>query len=132
MSGFMVLGEAAGLLKSPPPKHITHEAERKAGMEPQEQSGATFSATWLAAHVAYGTASGVAYGLLQGVMPRSRVSAGLAYGAALWGFSYLGLMPALGLYPFPKDDDNSRIAVMIAAHGVYGEVLAGLAGGGCD
>ena len=33
-------------------------------------------------------------------------------------------MPALGLYPWPKEDRPSRVAVMIAAHFVYGGVTS--------
>jgi len=48
----------------------------------------------------------------------------LLYGALLWSVSYLGLMPALGLYPWPDEDAKPRLGVMIAAHGVYGLALA--------
>jgi uncharacterized membrane protein YagU involved in acid resistance len=48
----------------------------------------------------------------------------LAYGLAVWGVSYINLMPNLRLYPPVRDDRLSRTAVMIAAHVVYGVSLA--------
>lgn len=124
MTAFLAGAKAAGLMHNAPPKHITKRAEQKVGMKPHRQDSDTFNATWLAAHVAYGTGSGVVYGLVRGALPGPPWSSGLIYGGALWGISYLGLMPLLGLYPFPSDDRPSRVAVMIAAHGVYGETLA--------
>ncbi|MGE5617771.1 MAG: DUF1440 domain-containing protein [Sphingomonadaceae bacterium] len=79
-----------------------------------------YTATWLAAHFAYGTAWGVIYALLRPLLSRSPVAAGILFGGALWTLSYLGLMPALGLYPRPKEDHPSRVVTMIAAHAVYG------------
>jgi hypothetical protein len=124
MTAFMAGAKVTGLLRNPPPKHITKRAEQKVGMSPRHQDKETFNATWLAAHVAYGMGSGVVYGLVRGALPGPPWSSGLIYGGALWAISYLGVMPALGLYPFPSDDSRSRVAVMIAAHGVYGEALA--------
>jgi hypothetical protein len=129
MSAGMALGKALGLIGTPPPKHITARAEEKTGVEPHKQDSETFTATWLAAHVAYGAGSGVTYGVVQRLLPKSPAVAGLLYGGALWAVSYLGVMPALGLYPFPQKDDPSRVGVMIAVHGIYGETLAALAGG---
>jgi hypothetical protein len=130
MTVVMGLGKAIGLMGTAPPREITKRGERKSGANPNQQSRETFDTTWLAAHAAFGSGSGVVYGLLQGVLPKSEPVAGLTYGLALWGASYLGLMPALGLYPWPDQDRNSRVAVMIAAHVVYGEALAALVGGG--
>ena len=81
-------------------------------------------ARWVAAHLGFGAGAGIAYALGRSLFPRSRVLSGLAFGGAVWGISYVGLMPALGLYPAPDEDDPSRTAVMIAAHAVYGVTLA--------
>jgi hypothetical protein len=126
MSGGMAVAKLLGIMQTPPPKQIVARAEKKVDVHQDQES---FSVTWLAAHVAYGTASGVVYGLVQGLLPKNSHVAGLIYGGVLWAGGYLGLMPVLGLYPFPENDDTSRMAVMIAVHGLYGETLAVLAGG---
>ena len=69
-------------------------------------------------------APGAVYALVRGVLPRSTVASGLIYGEALWAVSYLGLLPALGLYALPEDRTLSQTAVMMAAHAVYGVTVA--------
>jgi uncharacterized membrane protein YagU involved in acid resistance len=128
MSLVMLAGKAVGLMETAPPKQITHHAEQKAGIRPHEQPQEAFDATWLAAHVGYGAACGVVFGLLRPVLPRNRVIAGLIFGELVWAVSYLGYLPAIGLYPSPKQDSGSRQAVMIAAHAVYGVSQAYLEG----
>ena len=123
MTGVIAGGWAAGLLRTPPPAEITGRARRWAGLETDAQ-GPAFRAGWLAAHLGYGAASGVGYTLLRPLLPRSAVRAGLLYGAGVWGVSYLGVMPALGLYPWPDADSRSRTAVMVAAHAVFGIAVA--------
>jgi hypothetical protein len=34
------------------------------------------------------------------------------------------VLPALGLYPSPADDNKERMAAMMVAHAVYGTTLA--------
>lgn len=124
MTLFMGAAKASGHLRKPPPKHITVRAAQRIGLKPHKAPQQAVTAAWLAAHVGYGMASGVVYGILRGVLPRSAWVSGLIYGGGLWAISYLGLMPALGLYPFPNEDYNSRVVAMIAAHGVYGVTLS--------
>ena len=130
-TGMMTLAiaaaRAAGLLRTPPPAEITARAQEKAadtmGARPRA-AGPPFEAGWLAAHFAYGAACGVGYALIRPLVPAPPVGIGLAYGGAVWGLSYLGLMPALGLYPWPDDDSRSRMAATIAAHAVFGVATA--------
>jgi len=123
MSGVLALAKATGLMRNPPPKHITKRIGQKVGLNPAAAPKPVFDATWLAAHVGYGAASGVVYGILRRLLPVPPLVSGPAYGLLLWAVSYLGLMPVLGLYPFPGEDSASRQAVMIVAHGVYGASL---------
>ena len=64
------------------------------------------------------------YAAIRPMLPRSDLVAGLLFGAAVWGVSYISLMPSLNLYPSAQDDSNQRQAVMIAAHAVFGSALA--------
>jgi hypothetical protein len=123
MSIVIAIGRWARMLWTPPPKQIAGSAAKRAGVDPDPSSEA-FTVSWIAAHFGYGAACGAAYALVKPVLPSSPPIAGLLFGGAVWGVSYLGIMPALGLYPWPKDDSKSRVAVMIAAHAVFGVVTA--------
>jgi putative membrane protein len=123
MTAVIGLGRATGLMGTPPPVEITENVAQQAGEDPDRQSP-EFQAAWLAAHVGYGAACGVIFAAIRPVLPRSDLVAGLLFGAAVWGVSYIGLMPSLNLYPSAQDDSNQRQAVMIAAHGVFGTALA--------
>jgi putative membrane protein len=118
-------GRVAGWVRTPPPEQITANVAERAGEEPSRQSPA-FQAAWLAAHLGYGAACGALYALIRPLLPRSDVAAGLLFGGAVWGISYLGVLPALELFPPAQDDSPRRQAVMMAAHAVYGIALADL------
>ena len=116
-------GRAAGLISTPPPVEITENAAEQVGEDPDRQSP-EFQAAWLAAHVGYGAACGIIFSAIRPLLPRSNLAAGLLFGAAVWGVSYIGLMPSLNLYPDAEDDSNQRQVVMIAAHAVFGTATA--------
>jgi hypothetical protein len=88
------------------------------------RTGASLVPAWPLAHVAMGAVLGSAFALLRPLLPRSRVAAGLAYGAATWGIDYVGIAPALALYPPPGTDEPPRAVVNIASHAAYGVALA--------
>ena len=119
-------GRAAGLLYTPPPVEITDNVAERAGIDPDQES-ASFQTGWLGAHLAYGAACGAIFAAARPVLPRSDVLAGLLFGGAVWCVSYLGILPALELFPSAKDDAPQRQQVMIAAHAVYGISTALLA-----
>jgi hypothetical protein len=123
MSLVIALGRWMRLLWTPPPKQIIGSAAKRANVNPDPSSEA-FTASWISAHFGYGAGCGAAYALAKPILPSSPPVAGLLFGGAVWGVSYLGIIPALGLYPWPKDDSKSRVAVMIAAHAVFGVVTA--------
>lgn len=124
MSLVMTAGKAAGLMETPPPKHITGRAAQKIGFSTHKVPQPAFTLAWLAAHLAYGAGAGIVYGAARGFLPRQRPLAGGLYGTALWAVSYLGLMPAMGLYPFATNDRTSRQVTMVVAHEAYGGTLA--------
>jgi uncharacterized membrane protein YagU involved in acid resistance len=124
MSGVMLAGKAAGILRTPPPKEITGRAGQRAGVPPQQVPKDVFDVSWMAAHLGFGMGCGVLFTLTRSLWPKSDLQAGLLFGTLVWAVSYLGVMPAAGLYPWPSEDSNSRTAVMIAAHTVFGVTLA--------
>lgn len=123
MTAVIAAGRAAGWLGTPPPEEITANAAAR-GKVGDELSPPAFDVAWFAAHLGYGGLCGAVYSSLRSHLPASDLAAGLAYGLAVWAVSYGGLVPALGLYPSPRRDLPSRIAVMIAAHAVFGVSLA--------
>jgi uncharacterized membrane protein YagU involved in acid resistance len=123
MTAVIALGRASGWLHTPPPAQITANVAEHAG-DDSDQRSLPFQAAWLAAHFGYGAACGAIYVGLRPMLPRSDVTAGLLFGGAVWGISYLGILPALQLYPSAEDDSWRRQAVMIAAHAVFGNSVA--------
>lgn len=118
-------GRAAGLMRTPPPEQITARAEASVGLA--QSRGEAFTARWMVAHLAYGAGCGVLSAVVRPRIPVPHGSAtleGLAFGGGVWAASYCAVMPALGLYPWPWDDDRSRAGIMVAAHGVFGVALA--------
>ena len=87
-------------------------------MHEHEKTAAT-----LAAHFGYGAAAGAAYIPFAGKSGLAPAAEGALFGLAVWGGSYLGVMPATGLYSSAKDEPAARNALMIAAHLVWGASL---------
>jgi hypothetical protein len=46
----------------------------------------------------------------------------------VWFQAYVGVLPELGLYPSPTEDNTSRQVVMAAAHVVYGATVGVISG----
>lgn len=115
---------AIGWGKPPSPAQITANVERKTGVDETPRDDPGFTPEWLAAHLTFGTSWGVAFALARPWLPSSNVAAGLLWGGAIWVINYGAVLPALGLYPRPSRDETWRELAMIAAHGVYGTMLA--------
>jgi hypothetical protein len=124
MTLWMIAGTALRLMKTPAPEEIAANAARQAGRQPEHAPEPAFHASWFAAHVAFGAVGGILYTWIRPYLPRPASAAGNLFGAGVWATSYLGWLPALGLYPSPGEDSPSRQAVMISAHAVYGVTLA--------
>jgi len=109
-------------LRTPPPEEISARVIAK--LPAPVDAVTRFRPLWLVAHGGYGLLCGVAYHFLRPRLPNQPAQAGLLFGGMVWSVSYLGLLPALDLYPWPDEDATPRLAVMIAAHAVYGATLA--------
>lgn len=114
----MAAAKRAGMLGEPPPRKLTRRIMTVLGHRP---SGLELDLATIAAHVSYGAATGALYGWLP---RRLRGSVGgVAYGVAVWGASYLGWIPKLGLMPSPSRDRPGRPTAMVLAHVAFGGVL---------
>ena len=109
----------AGERQPLPPRRITMRAAGKVGARKHLDESQRTVAT-LVAHFGYGTAVGSALAALAPRGTAKAAAAGAAFGLAVWAVSYLGVMPALGLYPPATRDTPRRNLLMIAAHLVWG------------
>lgn len=102
-----------------PPREITEGVAAQTGVQDDLHEGEKEALT-LAAHVGYGAGCGALFGLVAPRNPAAAVTAGVAFGVAVWAASYLGWLPATGVRHHPKHDPPARTGLMIAAHVVYG------------
>jgi putative membrane protein len=94
--------------------------------KPVKQREGEFSAPTLAAHFSYGGATGALYLPLTQHLPPSPFRRGALFGLGIWTVSYLGFLPAAGLYPFATRRPAELNILMILAHVVWGGSLAWL------
>ncbi len=111
------------LLHTPPPVEISANVARRTWLLP-DRSHRAFPIVWIGAHLGYGATCGIVYRLVRRFLPHSRPLAGLMFGFGVWAVSYLGVVPALRLYPWPTDDSRPRQIVMFVAHGIFGVTIA--------
>lgn len=119
----ILAGQRLGLVTTPPPVEITANVSHRTSLLP-DPSSPTFPLLWSSAHLTYGAGAGIVFTTTFDQLPARTSLAGLVFGLTVWAVSYLGLVPALGLYPGPTEDARSREIVMIVAHGVFGVTIA--------
>jgi hypothetical protein len=102
-----------------PPREITENVAARAGVHDDLEEEDKQQLT-LAGHFGYGAACGALFGLFAPRSAPAAMASGVAFGLGVWGVSYLGLLPGLGVRHHAKDDPPARSALMIAAHVVYG------------
>jgi hypothetical protein len=124
MSAVMIAGDRAGLLGEPPPTTVTRAALREAGVERPSDAAGLMAPL---AHLWFGAQGGVVFGVIRRLLPGvPGAILGVSFGLGVYGVSYKGWIPSLGILPPPEDDRPGRPAVMIAAHVVYGLALGWL------
>jgi hypothetical protein len=124
MSGWMLLARRLGLMSRLPPEKLTAILLRRLGVRPRTP---LLEAATLAGHFSYGAALGALFQSATDRLPGPAALKGALFGAAVWGVSYAGWVPALELMPPPHRDRPGRQASTLAAHLIYGAVLGGLA-----
>lgn len=107
-----------------PPRQITETALQKVGNG--EASPEQLDALATLAHYAYGGACGAVLGVALNRSPLPKPVAGAIFGLAVWGGSYLGLLPAVGVRKSAVNDHPERSLQMIVAHLVWGVAAAAL------
>ncbi|HEV7280884.1 MAG TPA: hypothetical protein VGN57_11830 [Pirellulaceae bacterium] len=74
---------------------------------------------WLG-HFAYGATCGAIYGAAVDGPKRHSLVSGAVLGLTVWGLSYAGWLPAVGLLRFPTKRPADRSAELILSHLVWG------------
>ena len=123
MTIVILVSRRFGLFRTLPPEQIARNAADEVGLEELEHNPA-FGPIWLVLHEAFGAGCGALYQASAAPLLPPRITGGILYGLAVWAVNYLGIMPALGLFPSIKRAGRRRTAVMIVAHLVYGATLA--------
>lgn len=123
MTAVMIAAQHLGLLGKAPPAKITDAMLDKANVSAPPSERRLLTAM---SHFGFGAAAGALYSLLRPGRPSLGRAAieGVAFGTLVWGASYAGWVPALGIMPTPKDDRKDRQATMVVAHWVFGAALA--------
>jgi uncharacterized membrane protein YagU involved in acid resistance len=105
-----------------PPSEIVGVLTEHAGLADQITQPEHVALTTLA-HFGYGAATGALYAPLARALKPPAVAGGAAFGLGVWGASYLGLLPALGVLRPATEHPARRNALMIGAHVVWGVAL---------
>jgi hypothetical protein len=125
MSALMLAARRLGITGTLPPEKITAKMLRRHGIHADRGQQDALAA---GLHFAFGAAAGGAFGVVARRVPVPSVPLGIAYGAAIWGVSYMGWVPSMGLMRRADHDQRGRQAVMLAGHLVFGATLGVLAG----
>ena len=110
-----------------PPRQIVEKLTSAAGLRHQVPEPQHTAITFVA-HFGYGAASGALYAPLARALRLPPMLSGVGFGLAVWGVSYLGLLPALGILRPATQHPERRTALMIGAHLVWGAALGLLVG----
>jgi uncharacterized membrane protein YagU involved in acid resistance len=103
-----------------PPKRIATRAARRMGLRVQTNQRRRDVVT-LVTHFGFGAAAGTLYAPLASRLDaQPPVLRGMSFGVAVWLVSYMGWLPAVGLFGPATKDTRRRTALMIAAHLVWG------------
>lgn len=122
MTAVMFASQQLGLLGKMPPAKITDNLLARGGV-PATRTERKALTTLV--HLGFGAGCGALYSLLRPGRPSpARAAAeGVVFATAVWGASYAGWVPALGIMPPPADDRKDRQITMVVAHWIFGAVL---------
>jgi uncharacterized membrane protein YagU involved in acid resistance len=107
-----------------PPWQITRRLLRRTGAKKHVQDEEEENTVALVNHFGFGAAAGALYGLATSMFSIPSIWGGLVFGIIVWASSYLGWLPAARLFPPATEESPRRNLLMIAAHLVWGSILA--------
>ncbi len=128
MTTYMWLAQQSGLYrKELPPTKVTRSVARTLGIEPDTSETQTLLTGAL--HWAFGMLGGAMFGVIVHKIARlPRWLGGIVFGLLVWGISYMGWVPALGILPPPWNQRPRHGSMPLVAHVIYGATLGLLIG----
>jgi uncharacterized membrane protein YagU involved in acid resistance len=116
------LKQAQGDPEPLPPRQITGRLVEESGAKPFVSRETEHDLTILN-HFGFGTTAGALYGPIAEACPLPPVLAGVSYALGVWAVSYLGWIPAVGLYRSATEEPPNRNVTMLAGHVLWGACL---------
>lgn len=105
-----------------PPRKITKNVSKEIGLW-RHLSKKQKDLLTVIGHYSYGAFTGSIYFPFIQKLNLPKIAGGITFGLLVWGVSYLGWLPASGLYPSAKRTPLKRNLLMIAAHIIWGAAL---------
>jgi uncharacterized membrane protein YagU involved in acid resistance len=106
-----------------PPRQITEQALQAVHAD-DDFSEQDKQALTLVNHVGYGGSMGALFGsAIPSYSVGDAIFKGVAFGCGVWAASYLGWLPAAGMYRSATDEPAERNAVVIGSHLLWGACL---------
>lgn len=105
-----------------PPRPLTRQVLRRVHL-PWPEAEQLRKGLTLGAHFGFGAVAGAGYPALRRVLGPG-VGTGMLHGMAVWAGSYLGWVPAARMLPPATRHAPERVALMVAAHLVWGATTA--------
>ncbi len=105
-----------------PPRVISMNIAKDIGIKKDMNEKEKTSFTFIN-HFLYGALAAALYFPIANKIKVNNQLSGIGYGLSVWGASYLGLLPALNLYPKATREPAGRNALMIISHVVWGSAL---------
>jgi hypothetical protein len=102
-----------------PPKKITDNALDKAELKEELSEESRLGLT-LVGHFAYGSLMGALFAFKKKDRLPHPLTEGVNFGLKVWGYSYLGWLPFVGLHKSAVHEPPVRNSLMASAHVVWG------------
>ena len=122
MSVLRLAMRRAGIIEKMPPQVVEDWLARRIGLEPPGGSAGHHVADHVI-HLGIGATAGAMYGALTATR-RPTYTSGLLHGLTVWSVGFVAMIPNIGIARSAADADTGENVVNVAAHVVYGLVLA--------
>ena len=122
MTGVLLAARRLGLVDRPAPEAVVtgmlEEVDLDQEIRPPARTGLV-----TVAHLGYGAALGAGFSAIARRIGRVSSLRGAGFGLVVWTVSYLGWLPAVGIFPRPSQQGAGRHVENVAGHLVYGASL---------
>ena len=126
MTGVLLAARRLGWVGRPAPEAVVTGMLEQVDLEDEVRPPVRTGLVTVA-HLGYGAALGAGFSVIAGRVGRVSSLRGAAFGLVVWTVSYLGWLPAVGVFPRPSQQGAGRHVENIAGHLVYGASLGWMA-----